>query len=422
MAFVKFFENNTLTNALTGEYEYLSSGAMGCAYSGNFENEKNCVIKFNRIPQKSKKEREESFQDSVREAIIGNFVHVENLPENVAQHWSQTLGFGIVKGSIPLLEGKNGEDAERCNKDLKKPDGVHVVLAFKSAGEMNLGEWMKFKGSLGEEDIRCIMFQLLWASQWAFQRFGLIHADIKPSNIVVRNHEPKTMRYVVGGHEFVLQNATISVSIIDLGGAWLSNDPDIEICGTSFGKDPGIRTAFFSPIEEEGNLPDRNSLDLWSLGMTMYCMTMQGENLYDYTSSGEMPPDAKKTDRNSQGLEYARMQIRIGREKNIPYEYLEKVQKDVISRQYVSQLLKKLSPEGVLLLYDLLEWNNSIRAARNKLGTFHPFFVPFYAGRKEKGKYLPIAESTLFAKTVIGSYNVCAPGENQVKGKVFDVY
>lgn len=444
-AIVKLYKDDAIKDDLNGEYEYLSSGAMGCAYRGNFGLESRCVIKFNRIPKQVKYQRE-NFFDSVREAIMGNFVRDGNLPESAARHWSQILGFGTVKGAIDLLEEKNGKNADRCNADLKDPSKTHVIMAFKSSGAVDLGAWLRFKQKLNAEEIRSIMFQLLWASYWPWVRYALVHADLKPDNIVLTVLDPpKTLRYNVGGHEFVIQNATISVALIDLGGAWIRfSDGEIPaICAgeKTFAKDPDVTSKYFTPIYEKNrNELVGNSQDLWALGMIMYCLAMEGERTqssdpYHYEGDGRRPPDAIAVDETvkpHQALEYARMYVRIGLEKKLPANYLEAINKETLtSGMYVQTLLQKLGTEGLLLLYDLLEWDSLKRSRMGAsfagddqfmYGLFHPFFVPYYAGRTLNESFPRRADAKKDIAPIIAKYQICPPPmKEQIQGAMVDV-
>lgn len=130
--------------------------------------------------------------------------------------------------------------------------GGRYYYVMELAAGYDTGKWLARKGRLGETDVLTVAESVAVALEYAARSIGIIHCDIKPSNIMV--------------------DGDGTVRITDMGIARLSSSPNSDgyISGT-----PG----FMSPEQATGadNLDSR--ADIYSLGATIFNL-LSGHQLF----------------------------------------------------------------------------------------------------------------------------------------------
>lgn len=170
---------------------------------------------------------------------------------------------GIVCGGVQLFSEKevilkiSTEDLTNECQALKRitpHSGVVVlvelisfekgqVLVTEKAGNMNLFEYLSRFGSFSEEDSRAIFISICETIEYCHTN-GVVHADIKPENIILDDMKP---------------------IICDFGGSIL--------LGRKSSYYPRVVSIpYTAPEVREKKVNNPKALDVWSLGVLLYTM------------------------------------------------------------------------------------------------------------------------------------------------------
>ncbi|CAM9135981.1 unnamed protein product [Bubo scandiacus] len=155
----------------------------------------------------------------------------------------------VVKNELKLLQALRGVDTEESHivRFLESfADGACTYLVFELL-EQNLRDFQKKNNflPLPVRHIRTVTVQLL-AALLKLKELSIIHADLKPENIMLADHA----RY------------PFHVKLVDFGSACILT----EVCHV---KQPYIQTRFYRAPEILLGLPFCEKVDVWSLGCVM---------------------------------------------------------------------------------------------------------------------------------------------------------
>src|SRR5690606_30697298 len=113
----------------------------------------------------------------------------------------------------------------------------------------NLSSFVRKRGPLKPEEAAAVGLQVLDALQ-AAHRLGIVHRDVKPSNVLIDNETPR---------------------LTDFGIARLNDDTSLTATGIVMGA-----PAYIAPEQAQGK-PVGPARDLYGLGATLY-FAVEGES------------------------------------------------------------------------------------------------------------------------------------------------
>lgn len=143
--------------------------------------------------------------------------------------------------------------------DVGMADGSNYVIMGFSEGAASLAERLRQISVSSEKEILAVAEQVASAMDYAWKQTGLVHGNLKPDNIIIR------------------QDGLVSVS--DLGMARRDFIPDILTGGhveTTVGT-----PNYMSPEQVRGTPPLDCRTDIYSLGATLYQMATGRMPFYD---------------------------------------------------------------------------------------------------------------------------------------------
>ena len=144
--------------------------------------------------------------------------------------------------------------------DYEESESYLAITMEMLAGE-DMSEYIKSKGKLSEDRIKDIFQQVLSAFSYAHDK-GIVHRDVKPSNI------------------FLLPNG--QVKILDFGIAKLfGQGNEMTQTGTQMGT-----PIYMSPEQVKADKSIDHRSDIYSLGVTMY-FALNGKPPYDSDTSSQ---------------------------------------------------------------------------------------------------------------------------------------
>jgi serine/threonine protein kinase len=144
--------------------------------------------------------------------------------------------------------------------DYEESQSYLAITMEMLAGE-DMSEYIKSKGKLSEDRIKDIFQQVLSAFSYAHDK-GIVHRDVKPSNI------------------FLLPNG--QVKILDFGIAKLfGQGNEMTQTGTQMGT-----PIYMSPEQVKADKSIDHRSDIYSLGVTMY-FALNGKPPYDSDTSSQ---------------------------------------------------------------------------------------------------------------------------------------
>ncbi|XP_034036826.1 homeodomain-interacting protein kinase 2-like [Thalassophryne amazonica] len=173
---------------------------------------------------------------------------------------------------MQLIQNLDKHNVIKFYETFQDDPHVHIVLELL---DESLDTFLKKNRCLTLIQIRPILKQILVALK-ALNEVGIIHTDIKPSNIMLVNHENQPFR----------------VKLIDFGVALLKSDVKAGI---------QVQPPCLRAPEVILGLKFTEAIDMWSLGLTSACLLL-GHHLYrvryDYDllqgilySCGTLPAD-----------------------------------------------------------------------------------------------------------------------------------
>lgn len=154
--------------------------------------------------------------------------------------------------------------------DANCMDDGHYYFIMEYVDGYTMGDLLRRKGMLEVEDVLAIGESVAVAMDYAWTRFGMIHCDIKPDNIMVD------------------VDGTVKVTDLGLCRSLVSNregtasapnpEGDVEIYGTP---------AYMSPEQIYADIPLDCRSDVYELGATMYHL-LTGRMLFQGKTDDEM--------------------------------------------------------------------------------------------------------------------------------------
>ena len=210
--------SNNILAKISGPYVALSGGINGCVFKALYDGQPKIIkIPFTKDDPGA----------GYREAVLGSFVGKTNLPE-AGETWVETIAFGTQQG--PLSDLADATAVLACKEELMK-DEMHYIIVQDSAGKETLAAWMATQTKVSDHHFRLIAFQLMWAVYTANCKWGVVHSDIKPENIMVtRSVGGGTKLYAIKtGYGTEVEQFSVKfevgdpeIRIIDMGAAFLN--------------------------------------------------------------------------------------------------------------------------------------------------------------------------------------------------------
>ncbi len=248
----------TLEKSIT-ELKYLGEGSFGCVLRGKYKGESR-IIKVIRDDS----DTTAAAIENIREGFIGQQIK-NHLSKPISDFFVCTVEVIIAPKDIPQA-WRHMIDVH-CENILNKVEVIgkvknvtravkfFVVIQEMASAYGNLAQdaskWLASqKGTISQDIIRSIMFQLTLAFSHAQATIGFQHNDLKMDNLMfVEVDKGKTETYQLEDRDvFEIPLAGIVVRIIDFGGASLNLDPD-EHNGYEYFKTPLIMTASMYPFD-----------------------------------------------------------------------------------------------------------------------------------------------------------------------------
>ena len=173
----------------------------------------------------------------------------------------EVLGRQVALKRIGLLPGADSTDLERAEREARlaaQLNHPHVVAVFNVVVDAEtdarwlvmeyvegstLAQVVKDKGRLSPDEAAPLMWQVADALVAAHSA-GIVHRDVKPSNILVDSHQ--------------------QVKLADFGIARIATDPALTQTGLVTGS-----PAYLAPEVAAGQRGDE-AVDVWSLGATLF--------------------------------------------------------------------------------------------------------------------------------------------------------
>lgn len=282
---------------------YLASGSFSLAFSATKGNER-FVIKLAKLGN-TPKEKRQSEKELLREGYLGTFLTPSALPSS-HQHWIQILAFGKADSEDPRFQVFR-KAALGVENDLDRKS-ERSLLITRFAGETTMAQWLAAKkGPVGDREAKLIAFQIFWALNAANARYGLVHCDLKPENIMVNTiPQAQSFDYIIeGGDRFSIdyRDGDPFIVIIDLGGAYVNLNPprtkSYPFVSEDLYKYPEIWTPSFSAPERILSNKHVASTDMFSVGVILcvlfmnkhptFKLTNNAVNKYSYDSRPPVP-------------------------------------------------------------------------------------------------------------------------------------
>ena len=163
--------------------------------------------------------------------------------------------WGLLKSEIDVLKLCKHKNIVRYIDNFENSEYIFIVMEFLPA---TLGSYLKMRNfSMPEKLVKQITYQITEALLY-LQKFGIIHRDLKPDNIMIASNLNN------------LDNESIEIKINDFGFS--------KVLGQKERTQESYGTFAYLAPEIVIRLPYNKSIDVWSLGITMY-----------YMISGELP-------------------------------------------------------------------------------------------------------------------------------------
>ncbi len=358
-----------LTNMDQGPFTYVGGGTFGPV----FRNSVGDIVKIQQLTD---------IDAAVREVTISKLVS-----QNKQSHWFVLKDYTV--DSDPAPQGILSAVGVPNEYDWIQEDGPKLYLVQESAGSVDLAQYLKALGDtpLEGDQIRAILYQLLWGAYVAHSHYGIAHHDIKPENIMVEElDQPTTLTYAIPTGrpdevDYVEVPTKVVVRYIDVGTSRIDVSDRLPF-GLSAAADAGT-PIYKSPDGEARGVAS----DLWAIGVVATALAATGRGFkfgnnsspYTYNTYKE-PPVFYESSAADDGPSKGRLQPKTSmnnivkefvNEKNNPFKGL----RDVVSNA--------MGRNGLLLLQDLFQPNVTDRmnfgiedngyGANNAL--FHPYFV-----------------------------------------------
>lgn len=188
----------------------IGSGSFGCVFSAKYNQKQDVIVKFS----KEAKNRDDFVHEALMLALL-----------NGNPQFPQLVAFlELSPKDIPAIYTK-----AKClvvEQNNEEPFGVMVQQV---AGTMTLADWIMSKKTkpIDVEDVRSIVFQVLWAIASVSIKYGVCLADVKPQNIMITETDRKqeqtfvAQRSTDGSFDVFRTSTKLIVKMIDLGGAYV---------------------------------------------------------------------------------------------------------------------------------------------------------------------------------------------------------
>lgn len=361
---------------------FLGGGGYACAFKGTFRG-KQSIIKVFRTDE------EDNLIRARREVLGCEIVNLIDDPTWVKTYgWSETTKDApdVLKDAVNT--SSSGSYQSECKTSLDKQNVSRLVLVQDVAGEQDLHTLIKSSAAkLPAETVRKIAFQLIWGVFMAQTKLGIIHTDIKPQNIVLKevtSSERRTyaIRSSTAGKSDVFtidfQRGDYFATFVDVGNVYMQStqkkpeDNDLD----SVMSDTTVRTPVYaSPEYHTSGDTQKTSFqaDYWALGLSLFAVAV-GAQMYkaldDFSAKG-----GKK----QQDKEYLKICQEIAAS-------IGNGNVDMSASPYknASTLIEShLGSYGHMLLQDLLKLDPVERAEFGLQGSdygvnnalFHPYFI-----------------------------------------------
>jgi serine/threonine protein kinase len=212
-----------------------------------------------------------SFISNIKKSIgFRNFSEFYEIKEIIGEGRNSSVNMGIKKDTgecVTIKTIKKNEDTKKEEelvhyeieilKFCQHKNIVQLIDYFETLEEIiivlkyikgnTLGNFLKEKNfNLNEMEVANIIYQIAQGLEY-LQKFGIVHRDIKPDNIMISKKE---------------KDSNIIIKIMDFGFSRIVSKEEKLM--------EGFGTLYYAAPELIQNLPYNLEIDIWSLGVIIY--------------------------------------------------------------------------------------------------------------------------------------------------------
>jgi serine/threonine protein kinase len=338
-----FVDSATFTKTVT-DPKLIGQGSFGCVFKAKYKKKEDVVVKFNKMDGDAAK-RKDLVRDAVHESLMLALL-------NGTPQFPQLVAFSeIAPKDVPA-----SYEQGKCLVVDRAKKIAFVASVQEVAGTQTLAEWIIGRKTkpVALDNVRSIMFQILWAIASVSTKYGVCLADVKPQNIMITKTDRKQEQVYYAkrsdeSFDVFRVETDLIVKIIDLGGAYVqTNGPDsFSGDGWSLTYNSTVYTAAYASPDVEKKKHGTGEGDLYAAGLVFLILLAHNDGAYVFS---ENPPV------------------------------------DKLSRKLQLAVKKRAGLSGLSLLRSLLAEQPQARMGIGQYGAnnyiMHSFFVSYYQGKE----------------------------------------
>lgn len=338
-----FVDSATFTKTVT-DPKLIGQGSFGCVFKAKYKKKEDVVVKFNKMDGDASK-RKDLVRDAVHESLMLALL-------NGTPQFPQLVAFSeIAPKDVPA-----SYEQGKCLVVDRAKKIAFVASVQEVAGTQTLAEWIIGQKTkpIALDNVRSIMFQILWAIASVSTKYGVCLADVKPQNIMITKTDRKQEQVYYAkrsdeSFDVFRVETDLIVKIIDLGGAYVqTNGPEnFGGDGWSLTYNSTVYTAAYASPDVEKKKHGTGEGDLYATGLVFLILLAHNDGAYVFS---ENPPV------------------------------------DKLSRKLQLFIKKRAGLSGLSLLRSLLAEQPQARMGVGQYGAnnyiMHSFFVSYYQGKE----------------------------------------